>query len=47
MVTLNNLAYLNLAQGNTAVALAYGARAKIAVSNDMEMMLPRAITGAL
>ena len=27
-VTLNNLAYLNLTEGNTAVALAYGARAQ-------------------
>ena len=43
-VTLNNLAYLNLVQGNTAVALAYAERAKIAAALPRDMMLPDAIS---
>src|SRR5215471_642322 len=46
-VTLNNLAYLNLTQGNTAVAQAYSARAKIAASLPMDMMLPDTIASAV
>src|SRR5258708_667845 len=45
-VTLNNLAYLNLTQGNTALALDYGERARVAASAD-EMKLPLSITTAL
>jgi hypothetical protein len=43
-VTLNNLAYLNLVRGNTAVALAYAERAKIAAALPRGMMLPDTIS---
>src|SRR5215510_3899489 len=46
-VTLNNLAYLNLVQGNTAVALAYAEKAKIAAELPMDMMLPETIANAV
>jgi len=46
-VTLNNLAYLNLVGGNTAVALAYAERAKIAAALPMDMMLPDTIADAV
>jgi Tfp pilus assembly protein PilF len=46
-VTLNNLAYLNLVQGNTAVALAYAERAKIAAALPMDMMLPETIANTV
>ena len=46
-VTLNNLAYLNLVQGNTAVALAYAERAKMAADMPMDMMLPDTIASAI
>src|SRR6266446_3507960 len=46
-VTLNNLAYLNLTQGNTVVALAYGERAKIAAGLPMEMRLADTIANAV
>ena len=45
-MTLNNLAYLNLTQGNTAVALDYGERAHVAASAD-EMKLPPSIATAV
>jgi hypothetical protein len=46
-VTLNNLAYLNLVQGNTAVAVAYAERAQMAADMPMEMMLPDTIAKAV
>src|SRR5258706_3179807 len=45
-VTLNNLAYLNLTQGNTTVALDYGERARVAANAD-EMKLPPSIAIAV
>src|SRR5262245_46058426 len=46
-VTLNNLAYLNLTEGNTAVALAYAEQAKMAAALPMEMMLPETIANVV
>jgi len=45
-VTLNNIAYLNLTQGNTAVAVNYGERAREAASAG-EMQLPPSIAAAV
>lgn len=45
-VTLNNLAYLNLTQGNTAVAVGYGERAREA-ANAGEMQLPPSVAAAV
>jgi len=45
-VTLNNLAYLNLTQGNTALALDYGERARVA-ANTEAVKLPPSITTAV
>jgi tetratricopeptide (TPR) repeat protein len=45
-VTLNNLAYLNLTQGNTAVAVGYGERAREAAGAG-EMQLPPSIAAAV
>jgi tetratricopeptide (TPR) repeat protein len=45
-VTLNNLAYLNLTQGNTAVAVGYGERAREA-AGTAEMQLPPSIAAAV
>src|SRR6185436_18018128 len=46
-VTLSNLAYLNLTQGNTVVAQAYSERAKIASRLPMDTMLPDTIASAV
>src|SRR5262245_163695 len=46
-VTLSNLAYLNLTQGNTAVAQAYGERARVAAALPMDMMLPDTVASAV
>ena len=47
VVTLNNLAYLHLTHGETAVAVAYGERARAAASTTTDMPLPAAIATAL
>jgi len=46
-ITLNNLAYLNLTQGKTAIALAYGARAQAVASSKTEMQVPSSIASAV